>query len=95
MARSAGSMLDRLVETTGGGTLNIGCMLESDTDTLEIKFRKLKERAISEGDIQSADELDDAIKQLDHVPICEEDDEVPAQSFKDILKGTEYWKNSR
>lgn len=53
------------------GRLNL-CMLESDTDTIEIALRKRKEELLSVGDIEAADNIESAIRNLDEVSICEE-----------------------
>lgn len=70
-SKSAGSMLNRLVETTGGGTLNLGCLLESEIDTIESSLRTKMEELISAGEIEQAEAVEDTMNSLDKVPVCE------------------------
>ncbi len=79
--KSAGSILNRLVETTGGGTLNLGCLLESDIDTIESSLRTKMEELISAGEIEQAEAVEDTINSLDHVPVCDEN------YMRDVLVG--------
>ena len=51
------------------------CILESDVDTMEISLRRRMEDLISQGDIEGADKIDNTIKNLDKINICEPEDE--------------------
>ncbi len=49
----------------------LNCLRESEMDTIEIALRKRMETLISEGNIEQAEAVEDAINSLDRVPVCE------------------------
>jgi len=46
------------------------CLSESDADTIEISLRKRMETLISEGNIETAEEVEDVIERLNSVQVC-------------------------
>ena len=50
----------------------ISCLRESELDTIEISLRKRLEVLISEGNIEQAELIEDAIESIDKVLVCEE-----------------------
>lgn len=49
----------------------IDCMTEAGLDTIEIRLRRRMEDLLSEGKIEAAEDVEEAIKHLDTVPLCE------------------------
>ena len=50
----------------------LSCLRESEMDTIEIALRKRLEVLISEGNLEQAELVEDAIDSLDKVSVCEE-----------------------
>ena len=50
----------------------VGCVLESEIDTMEIALRKRRDELISSGNIEEADRVDITIESLDKIKVCEE-----------------------
>ena len=48
------------------------CIRESEIDTIEIALRKRVEDLISSGDIKEAEIVEDTIKSLDDLNVCDE-----------------------
>lgn len=51
-------------------TLN--CIRESEVDTIEIALNRRMEDLLSEGDVHTAEIIEETIKSLDKVNICDE-----------------------
>lgn len=49
----------------------IGCLLESEADTIEIALRRRMENLISAGDIESAESVESTIGSLSRIPLCD------------------------
>lgn len=49
------------------------CLLEAEKEGIELSLRKRMEQLISEGDIESAESVEDNLKALDRVRECEEE----------------------
>lgn len=49
------------------------CLLEAEKEGIELSLRMRKEQLISEGDIESADAVEDNINSLKRVRECEEE----------------------
>lgn len=58
------------------------CLKESDVDSIEIALKKRKAVLISEGDLETADRIEDVIRSLDHVTVCQE----PARGFASMMR---------
>ena len=61
-------------------TLN--CLRESELDTIEIALRHRVEDSISSGNIKEAEIIEDVIKSLDGVNVCDEPVEQLAYASK-------------
>lgn len=51
-------------------TLN--CIRESEIDTIEVALRRRVKDLISSGDIKEAEIIEDTIKSLDNINVCDE-----------------------
>lgn len=51
----------------------VSCLRESEVDTIEMSLRKRMEEHISAGDLEAADAVEDTIKNLDKVQVCDEE----------------------
>lgn len=49
------------------------CLLEAEKEGIELSLRMRKEQLISEGDIESADAVEDNITSLKRIRECEEE----------------------
>ncbi len=48
------------------------CMAEANIDTAEIALRRRLEDLLSQGDLEGAEKVEEALENLDNVPVCEE-----------------------
>lgn len=50
----------------------LSCLRESEIDTIEIALRHRVEDLISSGDVKEAEIIEDTIKSLDNIGVCDE-----------------------
>lgn len=60
----------------------LSCLQESELDTIEIALRKRMEDSIAAGNIKEAEIIEDVVKSLDNVNVCN----VSAKTYESKVK---------
>ncbi len=50
----------------------VNCLREAEIDTIEIALRKRMEEHLSNGDIETAELIEETVKSLDKINVCDE-----------------------